>query len=95
MADSPPLALLASTLSSVPSTATNAVVQASQAAVTVYPMPSMDTSGGVMGFLQLLPGVLLWLIGFITITLPTWTFTLFQTSLTITMNATTMYVDVF
>jgi hypothetical protein len=54
-------------------------------------MPTMSTSSGLMGFLQLLPGVLLWLITFITITLPTWTFTLFQTSLTVTMNATTVY----
>jgi lysophospholipid hydrolase len=40
--------------------------------------------------LFLIPGVLYWLITFATITLPTFLFTLFSTSLTFTMNATTL-----
>lgn len=42
--------------------------------------------------LSIIPGILVWLITFTTITLPTWLFTLFSTSLTFTMNATTLYV---
>ncbi|EXJ59800.1 lysophospholipase nte1 [Cladophialophora yegresii CBS 114405] len=37
-----------------------------------------------------LPHALLWIIGFCTITLPTWLFTLFSLSLTFTMNFTTL-----
>lgn len=47
--------------------------------------------GGFVLFLfSIIPGVLVWLITFTTITLPTWLFTLFSTSLTFTMNATTL-----
>lgn len=41
---------------------------------------------------SLLPGLLYWLITFTTLTLPTALFTLFSTSLTFTMNFTTLYV---
>jgi lysophospholipid hydrolase len=40
--------------------------------------------------IKVIPGVLYWLITFATITLPTFLFTLFSTSLTFTMNATTL-----
>ena len=40
--------------------------------------------------IKVIPGVLYWLITFTTITLPTFLFTLFSTSLTFTMNATTL-----
>jgi hypothetical protein len=40
--------------------------------------------------IKLVPGILYWLITFTTITLPTFLFTLFSTSLTVTMNATTV-----
>lgn len=41
-------------------------------------------------FFQVIPSVLYWTITFSTITLPTWLFTLFSTSLTFTMNFTTL-----
>lgn len=43
-------------------------------------------------FFRFLPGVLYNAITFLTITLPTWLFTLFSMSLTVTMNFTTLYV---
>lgn len=45
----------------------------------------------VVATARLIPAVLLWIITFTTITLPTVLFTLFSTSLTFTMNATTLY----
>lgn len=48
----------------------------------------------VLFVLRIIPGILVWLITFTTITLPTCLFTLFSTSLTFTMNATTLYVSV-
>ncbi|KAE8442102.1 phosphatidylcholine and lysophosphatidylcholine phospholipase [Mollisiaceae sp. DMI_Dod_QoI] len=44
----------------------------------------------ILFLIKLVPGILYWLITFTTITLPTFLFTLFSTSLTITMNATTV-----
>ncbi|KAK7714450.1 phosphatidylcholine and lysophosphatidylcholine phospholipase [Botryosphaeria dothidea] len=44
----------------------------------------------LLGVLQVIPGVLFWIITFTTITLPTWIFTLASMSLTVTMNATTL-----
>ena len=41
-----------------------------------------------------IPGILIWIITFTTITLPTVLFALFSTSLTFTMNFTTLYVYV-
>lgn len=47
--------------------------------------------GHAMFFLvKLVPGVLYWLITFTTITLPSCLFSLFSTTLTFTMNATTL-----
>jgi lysophospholipid hydrolase len=46
----------------------------------------------VLLVLSIIPGILFWLITFTTITLPTWLFTFFSTSLTFTMNATTLCV---
>ncbi|TVY80841.1 Lysophospholipase NTE1 [Lachnellula suecica] len=40
--------------------------------------------------ITIIPGILYWVITFTTITLPTFLFTLFSTSLTVTMNATTL-----
>jgi hypothetical protein len=48
----------------------------------------------VLFVLRIIPSFLVWLITFTTITLPTCLFTLFSTSLTFTMNATTLYVSV-
>jgi hypothetical protein len=63
---------------------------------TVTPQPS-PIMPGVLGRLlvfcfQAIPGFLYWVITFTTITLPTGLFTLFSTSLTFTMNFTTLYV---
>lgn len=41
---------------------------------------------------RVIPGILYWIMAFSTITLPTVLFTLFSTSLTFTMNFTTLYV---
>ncbi|KAF7926504.1 hypothetical protein BELL_0239g00060 [Botrytis elliptica] len=44
----------------------------------------------IMFFIRVIPGILYWVITFTTITMPTFLFTLFSTSLTFTMNATTL-----
>jgi len=44
----------------------------------------------ILVVLKVIPGALYWLITFVSITLPTWLFTLFSTSLTFTMNFTTL-----
>jgi lysophospholipid hydrolase len=44
----------------------------------------------ILFFLKIIPGVLYWLITFTTLTLPTWLFAIFSTSLTFTLNATTL-----
>jgi len=44
----------------------------------------------VFFLVRIVPGALVWLITFSTITLPTWLFTLFSMSLTFTMNFTTL-----
>lgn len=46
----------------------------------------------LLGLAKLIPALLLCIITFTTITLPTLLFTLFSTSLTFTMNATTLWV---
>lgn len=46
----------------------------------------------ILVLLSIIPGILVWLITFTTITLPTWLFLLFSTTLTFTMNATTLCV---
>ena len=45
---------------------------------------------GLFATVKALPGALVWLITFTTITLPTFLFALFSMSLTVTMNATTL-----
>ena len=59
--------------------------------------PSSSSWLGLLGRLilvmaRVLPSILYWIITFSTITLPTVLFTLFSTSLTFTMNMTTLYV---
>jgi lysophospholipid hydrolase len=44
----------------------------------------------ILTIMRVIPGVLYWVITFSTITLPTWLFTLFSTTLTFTMNFTTL-----
>jgi hypothetical protein len=50
---------------------------------------------GLLAVLKAAPGILVWTITFTTITLPTLLFALFSTSLTFTMNFTTLYVVFF
>lgn len=45
----------------------------------------------VLPVIAVIPGFLYWTVTFVTITLPSWLFTLFSTSLTFTLNFTTMY----
>lgn len=68
--------------------------QASEVALTTHQSVS-DTWLGLVGhglfvMAKAVPGTLVWLITFTTITLPTILFSLFSTSLTFTMNATTL-----
>lgn len=61
------------------------------------PPPVETAMPGALGqllvfFLHTIPSILFWVIGFATITIPTWLFTLFSMSLTFTMNFTTMCV---
>jgi lysophospholipid hydrolase len=44
----------------------------------------------ILLLIRVIPGILYWLIAFTTITLPSFLFSLFSTSLTFTMNATTL-----
>lgn len=77
-----------------------ASISASTMAIRTLPAvpPPVETAmPGALGqllvfFLHTIPSILFWVIGFATITIPTWLFTLFSMSLTFTMNFTTMYV---
>ncbi|KAF2725082.1 patatin-domain-containing protein [Polychaeton citri CBS 116435] len=46
--------------------------------------------GLLVGIFTILPSLLYWLIAFVTLTLPTWAFSFLSTSLTFTMNMTTL-----
>ncbi|KAL8812327.1 MAG: hypothetical protein Q9223_007321 [Gallowayella weberi] len=99
--DATPLAKLNTTsirLSSLISTATAALSQTSALPVASNGSPSTTWMGqfsqGVLALARLIPAILLWIITFTTITLPTVLFTLFSTSLTFTMNATTLLLIV-
>lgn len=58
------------------------------------PTPDASTvglaAGLVLAIFTMLPSLLLWTIAFLTITLPTWLFTFLSTSLTLTVNMTTV-----
>jgi len=73
-------------LASAVSSPTDVVASTLQPDEISFAMPPIDTNGGVFGVLQLIVGILYWLIT----GMPTWTFTFFQRSLTVTMNATTV-----
>ncbi|KAL9625705.1 MAG: hypothetical protein Q9160_000024 [Pyrenula sp. 1 TL-2023] len=84
---------LAANLSSVIGHATSSTVSQIQAAAQMHdPAHSLlsDIWQLLVLLLNIIPGVLYWLITFTTITLPTWLFTLFSMSLTFTMNFTTL-----
>ncbi|KAL8703360.1 MAG: hypothetical protein Q9201_003445 [Fulgogasparrea decipioides] len=85
-------------LSSLLSTATTTLSKASALAAPPHGSTS-NTWMGPLGQLaldmaRLIPAILFWVITFTTITLPTVLFTLFSTSLTFTMNATTLLLIV-
>ncbi|CAI6339957.1 unnamed protein product [Periconia digitata] len=73
---------------------TNAVTTATQSPLAATDNASSSTFGlmgrVILASLRVLPGTLIWIITFTTITLPTWLFTLFSMSLTFTMNFTTL-----
>ena len=50
----------------------------------------MSLTALLIGAVRWMPAILYWIVTFTTITLPTWLFTLFSTSLTFTMNFTTL-----
>lgn len=86
---------MSETLSSLVSLATiSANAQTSALATAPGGKPSssfLSLCGRLLLFtVRVIPGVLYWLITFTSITLPTWLFTLFSTSLTFTMNFTTL-----
>ncbi|KAI4108476.1 MAG: hypothetical protein L6R37_001080 [Teloschistes peruensis] len=91
----PGLNTISSGLSSLISTTTAAPLPHTSALAVLSNGSTSTGSMGAFGQLvlatvRLIPTVLFWLITFTTITLPTVLFTLFSTSLTFTMNATTL-----
>ena len=77
--------------------ATTAIAQATDEVVKAVAERSSPSSSWlsllarlVSAIFRLLPSIIFWLITFVSITLPTWLFTLFSTSLTFTMNMTTL-----
>ncbi|KAJ8058655.1 hypothetical protein OCU04_012831 [Sclerotinia nivalis] len=78
----------------------DSTIASTMASATGIPTNQMDiqVAGswfGVFGnmtmfFIRVIPGILYWVITFTTITMPTFLFTMFSTSLTFTMNATTL-----
>ncbi|KAK4542550.1 phosphatidylcholine and lysophosphatidylcholine phospholipase [Oleoguttula mirabilis] len=55
------------------------------------PRSTLGMLGGlVLGLFTVIPSLLYWIISFVTLTLPTWLFTFLSTSLTFTMNMTTL-----
>ncbi|KAI9836080.1 MAG: phosphatidylcholine and lysophosphatidylcholine phospholipase [Sarea resinae] len=83
--------------SEILSSITNAAFSARESII-ASARQSVDTHDSFFGLLgrliialfRLIPSILYWLVTFSTITLPTWLFTLFSTSLTVTMNFTTL-----
>ncbi|KAF2761062.1 patatin-like serine hydrolase [Pseudovirgaria hyperparasitica] len=89
--------------SSVPTSVVTAVADFSSqiaSATDIATASEVQTSSSVLAIiarillaiLRVIPGVLYWTVTFLTITLPTWLFTLFSMSLTFTMNFTTLMV---
>ncbi|KAK5698086.1 phosphatidylcholine and lysophosphatidylcholine phospholipase [Elasticomyces elasticus] len=75
--------------------AVTTVSTAASSTTTIYvPAPSQSTFGMLgglfLGLFTVIPSLLYWIITFLTITLPTWLFTFLSTSLTFTMNMTTL-----
>ncbi|KAF7905792.1 hypothetical protein EAF00_000071 [Botryotinia globosa] len=89
-----------SSLVGSPVSSMDSTIASAMASVTGIPTNQTDvavagSTFGVFGkmilfFIRVIPGILYWVITFTTITMPTFLFTLFSTSLTFTMNATTL-----
>ena len=86
-------------VTSLPGTMESAIPSALAVANTTMDKQTAQTSWfGLFGrmvlfMIRVIPGILYYLITFSTITMPTFLFTLFSTSLTFTMNATTLSVS--
>ncbi|KAI7475924.1 Lysophospholipase [Hortaea werneckii] len=60
------------------------------------PQSSLGMIGGLfVGIFTVIPSLLYWVVSFVTLTLPTWLFTFLSTSLTFTMNMTTLLLTLF
>ncbi|KAF2748023.1 lysophospholipase NTE1 [Sporormia fimetaria CBS 119925] len=76
------------------------VIAASSALPSVRPVEVANASTFgllarvLLSIVRVIPGLLYWIVTFSTITLPTWLFTLFSTTLTFTMNFTTLMLIV-
>jgi hypothetical protein len=95
-----PFVSLSDSLSAVGAAATASSPSMAWRTLPAVPPPVEGAVPGALGqllvfFLHTIPSLLFWVIGFATITLPTWLFTLFSMSLTFTMNFTTLYVAPF
>ena len=84
------LATVATALASGVSRATSSVLVVPTSTTTLDESTSTSFSWFVFTVIRGLPGILYWVITFLSITLPTWLFTLASTSLTFTLNATTL-----
>ncbi|THV50122.1 hypothetical protein BGAL_0164g00130 [Botrytis galanthina] len=87
--------LVGSSVSSMDSTIASAMASVTGIPTTQTDAAVAGSTFGVFGkmimfFIRVIPGILYWVITFTTITMPTFLFTLFSTSLTFTMNATTL-----
>ncbi|KAI7108414.1 Lysophospholipase, partial [Hortaea werneckii] len=85
-------ASLESLTSTVPQTTATVLTITTGAA----PQSSLGTIGGLfVGIFTVIPSLLYWVVSFVTLTLPTWLFTFLSTSLTFTMNMTTLLLTLF
>lgn len=87
------MAAVASTASAALNTTASAMTTSSATAAPAH-AANVSTFGllgrVILTILRVIPGLLYWIITFTTISLPTWLFTLFSTTLTFTMNFTTL-----
>lgn len=81
-------------ISTSTATATASVVAAAVSPATIAVHEARSTlgmlGGLLLGLFTIVPSLLYWIISFVTLTLPTWLFTFLSTSLTFTMNMTTL-----
>ena len=86
-----PLANVSAMLSRVASIKPNVTFSTIPADAPADPRSTLSMLGGLLlGLFTVVPSVLYWTISFVTLTLPAWLFTFLSTSLTFTMNMTTL-----